>query len=144
MIISGINKVGTNADEINVNDLEMVDEVLQKLKVSRDNVTKQSRLETGNSNSNLIVVEFKETQYLNRALMHSSSLKEQDKFKQVYINRDKTRDERKYERLLRQERNKRNSDLTVKDEQGRPYGLHNDKKFYWGIRYDELNRIYIE
>jgi hypothetical protein len=60
----------------------------------------------------------------------------------VYINKDMTRAERMAEKELRDERNKRNGELTEQDTNGRPRGTFNGKKFYWGVRFGELRKIF--
>lgn len=76
--------------------------------------------------------------------MESKNLKDDKNFKDIHINKDKTKEERSADRLLRKERNDRNSKLPKLDENGRHSDSYNGKNFYWGIRYGSLKKIYIK
>ena len=78
-----------------------------------------------------------------KALRESTKLRNNPDFQNVYINRDKTRSERLLDKELRVERSKRNATLEEQDEEGRHLGSYNGKKFYWGIRFGELRRIFV-
>jgi len=80
------------------------------------------------------------------AVQNSKKLKEIQEYKTVYINIDKTENERILESKLRAERNKRNAELpnVVEDSEGRlRYNVYKEKKYYWGIRSGELKWIQI-
>ncbi len=68
----------------------------------------------------------------------------------MYVNPDKTPSERALERELRAERNRRNEKLSEVSEGRHRYGvkpsghLRACKKFYWGIRWNELREIYFD
>ncbi len=64
-----------------------------------------------------------------------------DEYKGVYVNKDKTKVERLAEKELRIERNSLNDKLPYVDK-GRHYGLQDERKFYWGIRFGELRKIF--
>ena len=62
-------------------------------------------------------------------------------FKKIFINPDKTLNERVLEKKLREERDKRNNALPLAHENGRRYKERNGKKLYWGIRWGELQLV---
>jgi hypothetical protein len=80
------------------------------------------------------------------AVQNSKKLKEIQEYKTVYINIDKTENERILESKLRVERNKRNAALPneIDGTDGRlRYNDFNGKKYYWGIRSGELKWVQI-
>ena len=85
------------------------------LGIQKEKIVKHQRIITNNVKSNLVLVEFDSITTKETALKSASKLKEDDNFKQVYINRDMTRAERIVEKQLRDERNKRNAALEEKD-----------------------------
>ena len=141
VIISGLTKVGKDEKEIEVNDRANVDKLLDVLEMSREQVMNQKRIITRNDKTDLILVEFKQVEYSTKALRGAKNLATRDEYKGVYVNKDKTKAERLAEKELRMERNSLNDKLPYV-EKGRHYGLQNEKKFYWGIRYGELRKIF--
>jgi hypothetical protein len=98
----------------------------------------------------MIVVEFKDETAKNTALRGAKTLRTNESLKKVYINPDKTPSERVLEATLRTARDEKNKSLThVKDgTEGRhrydilPAGHPKaGKKYYWGIRWNELRQI---
>jgi len=151
VIISGIG-AGNSDDQ----DLAKVDEVLQALKLDRGiHVKSQRRIKTNRTTRagnpiDMIVVEFKDETAKNTALRGAKTLSTNESLKKVYINPDKTPSERVLEVTLRTARDEKNKSLThVKDgTEGRHrYGIlpaghpKADKKYYWGIRWNELRQI---
>ena len=120
-----------------------MDRLLLALDISRDKVVSQKRIRTKYEKTNLIQVEFRYHRFRDKALKESAELMNNPDFQNVNINKDKTRAERLIEKELRVERNKRNAALENKDEEERPLGSHNGKRFYWGIRFGELRRIFV-
>ena len=145
VIISNLNRVGANETEIQTNDTASVNKIMTILDITQDKIRKITRLKTQNTNANLILVEFKEKEYQTTALRNWKDVKSVEEYKNLYINKDKTKAERMAESKLRAERNKRNEELPEKDAQGRPISAaegSQNRKFYWGIRFGELKKIY--
>ena len=145
VIISNLTKVGANETEIQTNDTASVNRIMTILDINQEKIKKISRIKTQNTNANLILVEFKEKEYQTTALRNWNDVKNVEEFKNLFINKDKTKAERLAESKLRAERNKRNQELPDKDEQGRPISAgegNQNRKFYWGIRFGELKKIY--
>jgi hypothetical protein len=145
VVISNLLKTGTNDNEIETNDTSSVNKILDILEIDREKVRRTSRIKTSNPNSNLILVEFKEKEYQTTALRNWSNVKSVEEFKNLYINKDKTKAERMAESKLRAERNRLNQELPDKDSIGRPISAsegNNNRRFYWGIRFGELKKIY--
>ena len=157
IVISGVAE-SSDLDEAarKKHDDEKVDIILDKLGLARDNVKNQTRLKkrinnrqsvsssssANNESSNvpLIVLEFKEIEHQQLALKNSRELKNDENFKKVFINADKTPAERYEEKKLRETRNKENAKLPleVAGKPGRRYLEKNGKKWYWGIRWGKL------
>ena len=152
IIINGI--VESIGDDPLANDINKVNDVLNVLNLSRDDVKKQTRIKNkSNSNSEvqsktqMILIEFNNNSKQLLALKNSKLLKETSGMSNIFINPDKTVAERVAEKELRTERNRLNSTLEneVINSSGRlRYGERNGKKFYWGIRWGELRRIDIK
>ncbi|RNA16427.1 hypothetical protein BpHYR1_006396, partial [Brachionus plicatilis] len=143
LVGGGIGEEGEEEDKTKV------DEVLKILKMDRSSVKSQRRISwkkknTDNSGKTIdkIIVEFKDLIGKQTAMKNASNLRDSS-FKHVFINPDKTSDERELEYKLRKERNERNDKLPEGDGRHR-YGTKNGRKFYWGIRFNKLKEIYIE
>ena len=141
IIVSGLTKVGKDENEIEANDKANVDKVLEVIEMSREQVMNQTRIKTRNEKTDLILIEFKQVEYRTKALRGAKNLATREEFKGVYVNKDKTRVERLAEKELRIERNSLNDKLPYVDK-GRHYGLQNERKYYWGIRFGELRKIF--
>jgi len=154
IIISGAG--AGNSDE---QDTAWVNEVLRVLNLDRDtHVKSQRRIKTSRMTRldkpiDMIVVEFKNETAKNTALRGAKKLRDTTDLNQIYINPDKTPSERALEASLRKLRDERNNALTeIKpNTQGRHrYGIKPTghakagKKYYWGIRWNELREIYFE
>ena len=146
IVISGIAESTENG-----NDEGQVDLILTELSLDRNAVKKQFRLKKKNANNGnasndkppLIIVEFKTNGDQMTALKNSRNLKRKDQFNGIYINADKTAVERMDEKVLRDERNKRNAKLpnTLSETDGRRYTEKDGKKMYWGIRSGRLQWV---
>ena len=130
IIVSGLKVIAENDETSGDAEVRVVDELLEELDLTRDNVKRQVRIKTKNEKTNLILLEFENSASRIKALKLAARLKNSVTFPGVYINKDKTKLERSADRELREERNKRNNNLSEKDEQGRPRGTHEGKKFY--------------
>ena len=148
VIIAGLSMHGSTKEEIDSNDKSEVTKVLTKLganfaeikRISRITNTQQQTQQT----PKLILVEFHEIAKKEEVCKKAHTLRTAgDDFKGIYVNEDKTKSQRKLEKELREERNRRNSELEVDAESGRHLGTHNNRKFSWGIRFSELRRIFV-
>lgn len=92
IIISGLKTSSQDIGDMETNDKNAVDDLLHHLEIERDNVVRQVRIKTTNDQTNLILVEFKNTETRNKALRSATlRLGKSDKYKGVYVNKDKTR-----------------------------------------------------
>jgi hypothetical protein len=108
-------------------------------------LTKNTKRPEGPPDLILVELDNKETQ--NFMIKNSKNLKDNINFKNIFINKDKTANERLFDSELRKVRNTRNAALAqeVEGTNGRQrYNLHNGKKYYWGIRSGELKWIEIK
>lgn len=74
-------------------------------------------------------------------MKNAKKLSQNENFKKIYINNDRTASERALDRELRAERKKRNEllpDEVTEDGKKLKYKIENSKKWYWGIRNDKL------
>lgn len=99
----------------------------------------------------VILVEFDEIETKLKIQSSAKKLMKIEEYNKVYINKDSTKNEMENEKLLRDDRRKRNELLDNTDGKGFKFGYHrfqNDKevsKFFWGIRIGEIKKIkYIE
>ena len=95
-----------------------------------------------------LLVQFKCTQYRDRALQAARDLRESDTFGKVYLDIDKTQAERAEEYKLRRLRNEENAKLpnVVEGSEGRQrYGIDakSNRKFFYGIRSGATRKIFI-
>ena len=95
-----------------------------------------------------LLVQFKCTQYRDRALQAARDLRESDTFCKVYLDIDKTQAERAEEYKLRRLRNEENAKLpnVVEGSEGRQrYGIDakSNRKFFYGIRSGATRKIFI-
>jgi hypothetical protein len=94
----------------------------------------------------LVLVEFTDKLSQSKALSSAKKLKKISAYSKVYVNRDLTLNEMEAKRLLRKERNLRNSKLDQEEantDGGRPlkFGREGAKMYYWGIRFGILHKI---
>lgn len=152
IIVSGVG-IGVDDDE----DIRKVDAVLKVLKVDRNRVRRQRRIKSSDNSErrsrgelDMIVLELKDEEAKLTALRNARNLRDTEDLKKVYVNPDKTPSERALERELRAERNRRNEKLSEVSEGRHRYGVKPSghhragKKFYWGIRWNELREIYFD
>ena len=159
VVISGLAEcLEKEPSAIQKHDDDLVDSVLSKLGLSRDNVKKQTRLKkrairanpsasnSDSANGNVsstkpspILLEFNSSDDQVTALKNSYSLRSE----KVYVNPDRTLNERILERNLRAERDKKNKALPNEfpNSPGRRFKEKNGKKYYYGIRWGELQLI---
>ena len=116
--------------------------MLRVLQLKREDVDSCKRIKTKDESANIIIVKFKEIQYQSRALQNSRALKDVPSLKGVYVNRDKTRAERLEEKEARDSARAKNLGLPETDEEGRRYGVdENKRKFHFGVRAGEVVKI---
>jgi hypothetical protein len=154
IVISGVAEC-TDQNKCKAHD-EKVNLILDKHGLSRDDVKNQTRLKkkrttvsstttTADSNASpsLILLEFNSIGNQQTAIRNSNELRQENDFKKVYINPDKTLNERILDKKLREVRNDRNSKFTSvhSDGSGRHYTERNGKKLYWGIRSGQLQLV---
>ena len=148
VIITGLSMHGSNKEEIDSNDKGEVTKVLTKLGAKISDIKRTSRItntqQQEQQTPKLILVEFNEITKKEEVCKKAHTLRKAgDEFKGIYVNEDKTESQRKLEKELREERNRRNNELEVDADSGRHLGTHNNRKFSWGIRSSELRRIFI-
>ena len=156
IIVSGVTECDSvNEDEKKHHDEEKLNEILTTLEINKTEVKQFSRLKVNpsrpptNKDPALIRLEFKTKETQLKAIKESKNLKGSETTKNIYINPDKTALERLTEKKLREERNKRNASLeNVAESEGsegrQRFGVDaNSKKFYWGIRWGILKRVFI-
>ena len=119
-----------------------VDSVLSELDVNMDMVKDMKKHLSKDGKSGVVVVSFKDLIYRNKALRNAKNLKDKAEFSRIFVNRDRSLNERMAEKAVRVERNKKNEELPNIDNVGRKYGELNGRPFFYGIRNGEIRRIY--
>jgi hypothetical protein len=140
ILIYGIPKFGRNSQDIYLNDLKYVNELLEKIGLSRDQVFKQRRMKI---KRDIILVIFKFKEYRAKALQNKLLLKNDPKFETVYINKYLERDVLDLFFNARRKVKYLNSLLDNFDEKGRAYGIENGQKFHWAVRHSKPVKIFI-
>jgi hypothetical protein len=127
-------------------DLKKHVRLTKKVHATTDQISNQATTVTNdNIQPDLVLIELSSKEAQTKIVKNSKKLKDSANFNSVYVNFDKTENERILEKKLRVERNSRNSKLTneVAGSNGRlRYNIFNGKKYYWGIRSGDL--IWIE
>jgi hypothetical protein len=156
IIISGIAESDqNNKDEKLKHDQAQVIELLQIMdqNLNETNVKRLTRLPRRNKQNNqnqspeLLLVEIDTVENKSLIMQKAKKLEESGNYENVYINNDKTEQERIVESKLRAERNERNSKLAheIPDTDGRlRYNLYKQKKYFWGIRSGELRWVQVK
>ncbi len=109
--------------------MTIVDALVNELGMQVSTASQHKRFATKDNNPSLMLVEFDDPSILFHALREANNLRGKEKYKDVYVSRDMTKTKRIVEKRLRDERNKRNSELTERGAGERPRGLHQGKLF---------------
>ena len=133
-------------------ELEFAKKLAGEMELRETRVKKARRISRRTDGSNaatagpvLLVVEMESTEAKLEILQKSKDLRKKEGYKDVYVNEDLTPSERIADRKLREERNRRNNELTetalvngrtVKCKTGQ-----DGKKRFWGIRNGELKLV---
>ncbi len=116
IIISGVKKsIKTIEKEIEQDDKVVVKSIMEQLGINYNEVKQFKRLrrkiQSENLNAETILVEFWSFDVKTYAIKNCKKLRQDNKFKGIYINPDRTENERTNDYQLRLERNERNSKL---------------------------------
>ncbi|RNA27168.1 hypothetical protein BpHYR1_026662 [Brachionus plicatilis] len=125
-----------------------VSKILETLNIDRSKLKSHGRIkntrrdDTGEDARralDMIVVEFKDEDTKQKKLRNARNLRDTDNFKSVYINPDRKPSERALDRQLSE------GDAGGRHRYGVQSAGHHKagKKFYWGIRSNELREIYL-
>ena len=147
--INGIVEKTPNDDEKQVKDLlTIVDIDHDKVNWSNLRRIKTNSKQSSKPKLELIVVEFKEQKTQQLALSNSRKPRDTE-FSKVYLNPDRTAQERQLDKSNRDDRNAKNKELPNADEGERRqrYGVEEkcSKKgfrYHYGIRFSEVIKIY--
>ncbi len=130
---------------------EMIDELLYHLLIDKSHVNYYKRLTKKGISSfytstpSLMLIQFKDKETQKEALRKSYRLKTVEKFKNVFINQDRTNSQRRNDMKLREERRRRNAELPITLSEGKNCISSKDgKKYFWGIRNDQIKLIEID
>ncbi|RNA36922.1 hypothetical protein BpHYR1_037018 [Brachionus plicatilis] len=156
--ISGIIECNHDSKEDRDNHARNeVEKIFTKIRVSKEKMVKVYRLPKRSNHVDLstspntltptwtskVIVEMIDSDSQKSTLIAAKVLKEYDDYRNIYINQDKTLNERLIESKLRSERNKRNDGLNSVSGRHR-FQDDGEKKWYWGIRNGELRKIEIK
>ncbi len=141
IVISGIKpKINQDKTTDDAHDVSEVDKVLRKLEIDRSDVVKQTRLIT--NTNNIIVVEFNNISDKSTAVNNAKKLRTSREFNGIYVNEDKTPEERGADRERRIACKKLNQEqCTQTDGQGRLFGIDGDKHFFYMVRDGRVARF---
>lgn len=145
LIVVGLPEVVTSNEE-GVVEESNVDQLLRVLDINSTQVKRKFRLRKRGSTPNPnqpcpLLFELDNTQLVDKAITNSKKLRSINEFKKVYVNRDLTESERKFEAELRKRRNDENKKLPHVDEHGRRYGINEttNQRYFW--RVDRQGRL---
>lgn len=111
IIVSGVEELWVDSNESRSNhDKDTCSEILQYLGLSSDETFDIRRLGIPNANrSRLIRIKFRNSEAKYAVLKNARILRQDDRFKNIYINIDKTKMQQEHDKKLRDElRNRRN------------------------------------
>ena len=145
------NVVVMGLKESDSGDQEKVDALVTKLELRTDTVASFKRLRKGGSSTSsvnsgtaagssqrpaVLLIQFKSSEIQAKALRNSKNLKGDVEFGSVFVNKDRIKEERVADEMLRKERNSRNSKLENVETggKGRRYREKDGRKVCWGIR----------
>ena len=134
IIISGLS-------ELNFKD--QIDAVLDAVGVGDAIIARKEKLRTKTKTS-LVVVEFSDINAKLKAVKNARLLRNDERFKGIYINSDKTQSERIAEKLVRDEVKQRNANLPHKDKENRPFDIEKDEKFRWVAGSNKPRKLFYE
>ncbi|RNA17853.1 RNA-directed DNA polymerase from mobile element jockey-like [Brachionus plicatilis] len=115
IIISGLKeKITDNEEEKRTHDLKELGEKLEVLNIPERTAKRSMRIRKTKQNDKpaLFLVEFHDKRSQMTAIANASNLKDSNKHRQIYINKDLTPAELEAEKSIRFERDRRNSELT--------------------------------
>ena len=137
-------------------DIVMVKKIMNEIGIDSTRIVKTIRIQRKDKNTanypnipELVNVQLDSNETRQKAIKNCKKLRENSDYNNIYINLDKTINERNIDFNLRKERNERNSKLEFEAEEvngsGRQrYTIYKDKKYYWGIRNSSLKWIEIK
>jgi len=142
--ISGLKEStdGDQKDKVECDKI-LIKELLEEVDIDYSSVKRFRRVTSKQANTDrpsLLIVELNDKELKDAALNNSRKLRDSEKFKSVFINKELTQAESTEEKRLRTERNSLNENLS--EGEGRlKYGKDGDKEFYYGIRFGEVRKI---
>ena len=134
IIISGLSEL---------NFKEQIVAVLKEVGVGDANTVRKEKLRT-NTKTGLAVVEFSDINAKLKAVKNARLLRNDERFKGIYLNSDKTQSERIAEKLVRDEVKQRNAKLPHKDKENRPFDIEKDEKFRWVAGSNKPRKLFYE
>jgi len=146
IVITGVPKPTITGDKIDTNkDNDLIKTIFAHMDIETTSINYNSQRirkdDIINNTNNPILIKFNELKDKLSILKNSKKLKTFNTYK-IIINNDLTDSDRDFEKALRDERRKRNSELDNIDSDGLRYGLENNKKFYYGIRNGFVKKIF--
>jgi hypothetical protein len=92
----------------------------------------------------MIIVELKSKELVNLALANARKLRDTEKFKDIYVNPDKTSVQRAIEKRQRERRDELNANMKHQDSMGRRCDVNNGKKSFYVARNGVLKKVTVE
>jgi hypothetical protein len=145
-VISNIEPSQGSEIEIKDKDDQLVREILSVLQVNEDTTLKSFRLKSGTERkmTKMIIVELKSKELVNLALANARKLRDTEKFKDIYVNPDKTSVQRAIEKRQRERRDELNANMKHQDSMGRRCDVNNGKKSFYVARNGVLKKVTVE
>ena len=150
VVLYGINSLkniirSKNSSLFHCTDRSIVNKILDLNKIRKCEVVNQFRIlnkyNIYGDRLDLVKLKFRNKNSKMKLLRGTKLLKSVDLYKNISIKPDRTQYQRLINAHLRGIRDNLNINLTHRDENNRPFGLYNGKKFYWGLRNYELKKI---
>jgi hypothetical protein len=162
IIINGVAVAQGNIEAQAEHDRKSATNVLKELGVDSSKISRITRLVKSSSSTNnnaatsvnsasannlrppslLVVLTDKESKI--KAVNNATNLRAKAAFNGIYVNPDKTKNDRISEYQLRTECRRLNNEFDEEDQYSRKFGRHSGKPFYWGIRSERITRIFIK
>lgn len=147
IVICGLAEQRDDGAEDGMKDDGLVTKLLRTLGVDSKKMKRKARLRKKGAiadpkRPSQLLIEFVDSESATAAISNAKKLANTPEFKNVYVRKDMTETERRFEAGLRTERNKRNAALPH-ESNGLKYGLDEStqRRYYWCIRNMKLVKM---
>jgi hypothetical protein len=146
IVLSNIGPSQGSADKIKNKDDQLVKEILTVLQVNDTLNPKSTRIMSGpeRTTTKMLIVELRDKESVKLALLNARKLRENEKFKDVNVNPNKTSVQRAAEKKQREKRNELNANMKHQDSMGRRCDINNGRNSFYVVKNGFLKKISIQ